>query len=294
MSEQTASSSAGGAGEEGVITCPYCGDTVPSLVGVDTGMRLGLQENAQLTSIPEAVCGGCHSILARMISKGAALRVQAQAKEQNKLMLWRNRVALVKKAKEFLAQKNFPEAAIHYEKYIRVLELVYEKKTGELTPDLFSTDARRQEITVVASVYWDLMRIYDQSPKYKDRQTKAAAKLAEFVRFTPIFAHIIRKAEANTRSAKNPEAFRQFLKLSNSSRPRCFIATAAFDGYEDPTVTALRRYRDRVLRRSALGRRFVRLYYRLSPPLATLIARAPAPTRALLRQLLRLIARSVR
>lgn len=258
---------------------------------VDTGMRIGLQENAQLTSIPESVCGGCHAILSKMISKGAALRAHAHAKEQNKLMLWRNRVALVKKAKEFQAQKNFPEAAIHYEKYIRVLELVYDKKQGELTPDLFSTDARRQELTVVASVYWDLMRIYDQSPRYKDRQIKAAAKLAEFVRFTPIYAHIIRKAEANSRNSKNPEAFRQFLKLSNANRPRCFVATAAFEGMHDPAIDSLRLYRDRVLRRSKPGRVFTRLYYRYSPTVASWVDRSPNAVRAALRFLLRKFAK---
>lgn len=285
-------SAAGASPEEGgVITCPYCGDTVPSLVLVDTGLRIGLQENAQLTSVPDSVCGGCHSILSRMGSKGAVLRAQAQAKEQNKLLLWRNRVALVKKAKEFLAQKNFSEAAVHYEKYLRVLEVVYDKKAGELTPDLFSAEARKQEITVVASVYWDLMRIYDQSARYRERQNKAGAKLAEFVRFAPIYGHIVRKAEIQSRTAKNPEAFKNFLKLSNKNSPRCFIATAAFDGQHDPTVDELRRFRDRVLRRSKAGRIFTRLYYRYSPRVAHAIARSPSPVRGLLRSVLRQLAK---
>ena len=282
-----AKSSAAAPGEEGVITCTYCGDTVPSLVIVDTGLRIGLQDNAQLTSIPDAVCAGCHSILSRMVSKGAALRAHAQAKEQNKLLLWRNRVALVKKAKEFLAKKNFGEAAVHYEKYLRVLELVFDKKAGELTPELFSSEARKQELTVVASVYWDLMRIYDQSSRYRDRQNKAALKLAEFVRFTPIYGHIMRKAETQSRTAKNAEAYRQFLKLSNKNRPRCFIASAAFEGAHDPVIDDLRYFRDRVLRRSPLGRRFTRLYYRYSPPVARLIDRSPAWVRASLRHMLR-------
>ncbi len=285
-------SAAGASSEEGgVITCPYCGDTVPSLVVVDTGLRLGLQDNAQLTAIPDSVCGGCHSILSRMVSKGAALRAQAQAKEQNKLLLWRNRVALVKKAKEYLAQKNFSEAAVHFEKYLRVLEVVYDKKAGELTPELFSAEARKQEITVIASVYWDLMRIYDQSPRYRERQNKAGVKLAEFVRFTPIFSHIVRKAEVQTRAAKNPEAFKNFLKLSNKNRPRCFIATAAFDGQQDPTIDQLRLFRDRVLRRSKAGRIFTRLYYRYSPRLAQLISLSPAPVRSVLRAILRQVAK---
>lgn len=264
-------------GEEGVITCPYCGDTVPSLVIVDTGLKLGLQDSAQLTSLPDQVCAGCHAILSKMVSKGAALRAQQQAKEENKLLLWRNRVSLVKKAKEFLAHKNYSEAAIHYEKYLRVLELVFEKKKDELSPDIFGTEARKQEMTVVASVYWDLMRIYDQSPRFKDKQVKAAHKLAEFIRFTPIFPHVMRKAETLTRTAKNGEVYRQFIKLSDKNRPRCFIATATFSDPEHPTILTLRKFRDQQLKSSRLGRLFILQYYRHSPKAASFLINSTNP-----------------
>ncbi|CAN5725778.1 hypothetical protein BH10BDE1_BH10BDE1_29820 [soil metagenome] len=269
------------------ITCEYCGDTVPTLISVDAGLRISLQTHAGLQKVPDAVCAGCHSILSKMISMGAVLKSQAQVKEQNRLMLWRNRVNLVRKAKEHLAQREYGEAAVHYEKYLRVLELVFDKKPGELKPDLFSSEARRQEMTVVTSVYWDLMRIYDQSPRYKDRQRAAAAKLVEFVRFTPIYGYIMRKADILTRTAKNPEVFKEFLKLSNRSRPRCFVASAAFEGAPDPTVEVLRLYRDRVLRQHPVGRRFTLLYYRYSPPLARAIDQGPEFIRATLRFLLR-------
>lgn len=277
--------------EDGVIQCPYCGDTVQSLISIEPGMRLGLEENAKLTSIPDAVCPGCHSILSKMISMGAVLRSQAQVKEQNRLNLWRNRVSLVRKAKDHLAKREFAESAIFFEKYLRALELVYDKKPGDLSPDLFSAESRRQEMTVVASVYWDLVRIYDQSPRYKDRQTAAALKLAEFARFTPIYGHIMRKAETLTRTAKSPDVFRHFLKISNKSRPRCFVASAAFEGAHDPTVETLRLYRDRVLRRHPSGRRFTRLYYKYSPPVASWIDQSPAFVRATLRFLLRKVAK---
>ncbi|MDX9730261.1 MAG: CFI-box-CTERM domain-containing protein [Bdellovibrionales bacterium] len=277
--------------EDGVITCPYCGDTVPALAPIEAGMRIGLKEHAKLTSVPESVCPGCYSILAKMVSRGTVLRAEAQAREQNRLLLWRNRVSLVKKAKDALAQKNFAEAAVHYEKYIRILELVYDKKAGDLTPDLFSSEARRQEMTVVASVYWDLMRIYDQSPHYRERQLVAARKLAEFVRFTPIYGHIMRKAEILTKTAKNAEAYRAFVKASNKNRPRCFIASAAFEGYQDPAIETLRLYRDRVLRKSRGGRIATLLYYRTSPSIARLIDRSPSLVRRLLRALLRKVAK---
>lgn len=53
----------------------------------------------------------------------------------------------------------------------------------------------------------------------------------------------------------------------------CFIATAAYGSPLEPHVVALRHFRDQYLARTALGRSFIRFYYRHSPPLATVVAR---------------------
>ena len=44
------------------------------------------------------------------------------------------------------------------------------------------------------------------------------------------------------------------------------------DGFDEPHVVALRQFRDRYLERTELGRAFIRLYYRHSPPVAAVIA----------------------
>ncbi len=69
----------------------------------------------------------------------------------------------------------------------------------------------------------------------------------------------------------------------------CFIATAAFGGPFAAEVETLRRFRDEVLARSALGRLLTRAYEAVSPPLAALLARSPRG-RAAVRRLLRPVA----
>lgn len=48
----------------------------------------------------------------------------------------------------------------------------------------------------------------------------------------------------------------------------CYIATAVYGSYDAPEVRVLRRFRDETLRQTKWGRLFIRVYYRLSPPVA--------------------------
>lgn len=54
--------------------------------------------------------------------------------------------------------------------------------------------------------------------------------------------------------------------------PQCFIATAAYGTETAEEIDILRDFRDEVLMQNAAGKRFVDLYYRLSPPLADFIS----------------------
>ena len=61
---------------------------------------------------------------------------------------------------------------------------------------------------------------------------------------------------------------------SSETKPWCFIASAVF-GDAAAETNVLRALRDSVLRRYALGRVFMRLYYRLSPSFAIYVAARP-------------------
>ena len=64
-----------------------------------------------------------------------------------------------------------------------------------------------------------------------------------------------------------------------SEELNCFIATAAYGSPFAPRVKTLRQFRDRFLLTHSMGREFVRIYYKYSPPLAHWIA-----SRSILRQ----------
>ena len=183
------------------VPCPRCGTPSNELQHMDAGLIAKLRESGNEEQIPPQVCANCFTQLAGSVARGSLLMAREKAKEQKKLMLWKSRVNLIKKARQSMTEKSFSEAAVAYEKYIKVLEVVFDSKPGELNPEQFKDSARTQELTIVASVYWDLLRIYDTSERYGERQSIAAKKLAQFLRFTPIFPDILRKAESFQKTA---------------------------------------------------------------------------------------------
>lgn len=55
---------------------------------------------------------------------------------------------------------------------------------------------------------------------------------------------------------------------------RCFVATAAYGDYDAPEVRVLRQFRDDRLSKSFWGNAFISTYYKISPPLASVIEKS--------------------
>jgi hypothetical protein len=255
-----------------MVQCPRCGIQVTELHAIDADFRLKAEASGE--KLPSEICVGCLTDLRKMVaaSSGGVLMAQERAKEQHRLSLWNNRVQLIKQARVCMANKRFSEAAVSYEKYIKILEIVFECKNGDkLRPEVFKESARTSEITVVSCVYWDLVKIYDSHERYSQRQIAAANQLGKFIQFSPIFPDIVRRAQSFQRQAKNPGAIKTFLKQAAVQRPRCFIATSAYTEAAHPDVLFLRHMRDLYLRQSKLGRTFILFYYKFSPMVAGLL-----------------------
>jgi hypothetical protein len=64
------------------------------------------------------------------------------------------------------------------------------------------------------------------------------------------------------------------IRIESKSGAGCFVATAAFESAEHPTVTKLRYFRDNFLNSYSAGRSFIRVYYVLGPYLGMIVSKS--------------------
>jgi tetratricopeptide (TPR) repeat protein len=82
------------------------------------------------------------------------------------------------------------------------------------------------------------------------------------------FKEIVNSLRGNDSKKQN------FHSSAKKDQEGCFIATAAYGDYDNSYVLIFRNYRDDVLKKRYLGRIFISLYYKISPPIAVLIKRS--------------------
>lgn len=267
--------------------CPQCGTSTNLLHPIDQGMKLRLEKEGRTVSF-ESVCTNCFKSLSKNLSSATLLKAEEVIQGNYKKNLWKNRLALIKQARALMARKEQAEAAICYEKYLKVVQFVYEKEFDELSASMFGEHPR--EVTVICGALWSLVEIYDLHPTYASKQEVCAAKLGELLPYTNLFASLAKQASMKVRHANNAQAYRTILKKANIKTGNCFIASVAFENRNDPTLVLLRKFRNQVLAPNPAGRLLVNFYYRYSPALANRLQHFSA-ARRLLRALLPPLAR---
>lgn len=255
------------------VTCPRCKNNFEELIKIDPGMKLRLQEVGNDSHSLSEACVNCFSELKADITQGAKLIAEENQKEQQRKLLWKNRVGYIKEARERMNVRAFSDAALLYEKYLRALEIVHKIPAGKLDPIIFTEPGKTKELTLLVTVYWDLFRIYDTSDRYADRQKSVADKLLSILPVCTVQSDLLKKAERFVREAKQESKAREFLRDARIAcgASRCFIATASFDSPRSPEVLILRQFRDQFLKQNKFGRSFIYHYYKQSPKLVPLI-----------------------
>tara|TARA_B100001248_G_scaffold262698_1_gene261079 strand:+ start:12309 stop:13172 length:864 start_codon:yes stop_codon:yes gene_type:complete len=254
------------------VECPRCGAEEEDLIKIEAGLKLRIQEVLPDEDVPAEVCGKCFNELRENVSHGAKLRAEINIKEHNKKVLWKNRVSLVKAARERMSVKAYAEASVLYEKYIRTLELVHDVPPGKLNPKEIKAKGQEKELTLFASVLWDLIRIYDTRENYGPRLTTTANKLVEVIPHTPAGKDLLKRAEKHMKVAHHTKEMREFLKQARkAAKSNCFLVSAVFYLDDSPELRFYRQFRDEILLRSWWGRIFVRCYYIFAPSLANVL-----------------------
>ena len=245
--------------------CPQCGVVTTLLHPIEEGLRLRLESEGTPITV-DAVCTSCFKNLSKKLSSATLMQAEKTIQSNHKKNLWKNRLALIKQAHVFIARKEHSEAAVCFEKYLKILQLVYEKDFSELNATMFGDNPK--EVTVMCSALWALVEIYDLHTQYKNRQEECAVKVGELMPYTNLFANLAKNAATKSRQGNNPTAYRKLLQAANIKTGNCFIASIAFEDRNDPTLVTLRQFRSQVLIRTSAGKHFVRAYYRYSPALA--------------------------
>jgi hypothetical protein len=236
------------------------------------------------------VCERCAN---KRFSSKVRKRIQEayeRQQDEKRREAWVKRMEVAKMGVKAYEQNRVPEALKAFRDYIAVLENRHGVGTGGLFPGLFEKKGDAAEILLIAGIYWDLAKIYDQM---KGHSTELKSALNKFIEFSVNRKHNVLSSEALRRyiaseTIRNKEEFKSAYNVLRMNLSRCFVASTLF-GPDSHEVTVLRQFRDDRLLNSSLGSAAVSIYYTLSPLMIWMVKRSPSLKNATSRLLTRIV-----
>lgn len=196
---------------------------------------------------------------------------------------WDGRLAQAVASKR---QGHFYDSAAKYVQLSRDSGVVY----VQLLLALYKTVASAGDVVLAYRLLSDIERIVGNESQTSDH----GARMIGAVESEHALLAYLRDINGNA-SYELPRAYPEILedwreyeqlvrdtisKLKKIDRGGCYIATAVYGSYEAPSVLTLRRFRDRFLAQSRMGRVGIGIYYAVSPSIARHLAGASALNRS--------------
>ena len=186
---------------------------------------------------------------------------------------YKHRITVAKQGKMAMNAHDYSTALSRYLEYVRILSDYRSLNDHyELRPTHFDQTKEARELLLMSHIYFEMARVYDSSPRFKQQTQKC---LDQFVRFTlnqpyqAINSELLRKFMRKT-AFKNPELFRAAYEKIFVQSKKCYIVTFCF-GEEHEVTKQFRKFKSLLLASSlgpsigsSIGIEIVRLYYLFS------------------------------
>jgi hypothetical protein len=206
-----------------------------------------------------------------------------QIEDARRYKQMQQRLELVSLGLKELENKRVIPAAQHFLEFLQLLEQSKNLKPGELTPERFDASKEMGDTLLLASVYWELAKIYDQMRSengtrlFKEYLSKYLL-FAKDSTFKTLCAEAVRRYLSNGHPKHSPDFRAAYDALGGRG---CFVVTSLLDVTDPETLPTLRAFRDTQLADSFLGRVFIARYYAWGPSLAKGMDRMPQRFRRL-------------
>jgi hypothetical protein len=199
-----------------------------------------------------------------------AAKTGRKAREEREKMLilkhkYENRITVTKIGKQALDHGDYTTALTRFVEYMQIMSDI--KKTKDfysLKPGNFDPNKDVTEMLMISHIFFEMARIYDAVPKFKDDSKKCLEQFVLFSANQPyqiVNSELIRK-HLKKSIFKNADLFRWAYEQIYVQSKKCYVVTFCFGTNHDIT----NQYRDfkNVLLDSEFGRELVRIYYTYS------------------------------
>jgi len=188
--------------------------------------------------------------------------------------VYQGRLATLKRGLNYSNAGDYKSAVENYREYLNILAAYYEVDVSDLRPSILR-DEDPSEIFLLSQVYWYMVKIYDRNPKVYTEFKKYIEKFIIFSvgqKFQYVNSEVLRRYITKGQ-ANNSKDFINAYQSLKTKKGNCFIATYLY-GNDHPLTEDLRELKTLLLK-NTFGKKLVKIYYAISPPLLGMVFRYP-------------------